>query len=75
MLIDKCAKTSFDFAWFLIVMKDAKDIFQYNFQAGLNAYTLVYRGVNLKAASLDHKEAKAMAKVIMKANGHVGTSL
>jgi hypothetical protein len=32
---------------------------------------LAYRGVNLKVASLAHKEAKAMGKVIMKAKGHL----
>jgi hypothetical protein len=36
---------------------------------------LAYRGVNLKVASLVHKEAKAMANVIMKVKGRVGTSL
>jgi len=32
---------------------------------------LAYTGVNLKVASLAHKEAKAMGKVIMKAKGHI----
>jgi hypothetical protein len=65
------AKVGFKKFWFVITIKDARDKFHYNFQAGYKVHRIKYKGVSVGFTTLLHIEVKAMAKARMHAKGHV----
>jgi hypothetical protein len=64
-------KVGFKKFWFAITIKDARDKFQCNFQAGYEVHHIRYKGVNVGFTTPLHIEVKAMAKARMHAKGHV----
>jgi len=64
------AKVGFKKIWFIITIKNARDNFHYNFQAGSKVHHIKYKGVSVGFTTLLHIEVKVMAKARMHAKGH-----